>query len=83
MIATRLTSPTSDALRLARDGSRRPEPLPAAAAAAADAEHGHGAAGSPPGDARPILRIAATLAAIALGGFTVVAVALLALLEAP
>lgn len=78
-MATRLPLPARYAIRFARDGSWRPEPLPGTG----DEERQETDPGAFPGEAAPILRVAATIAAIALGGFAVVFVALLALVGVP
>jgi hypothetical protein len=79
-MATRLTLPTNGAVRFARDGSWRPEPLPGRA----DAVGREREPGSSGGEVRSVLRIAATIGAIALSVYAViVVVALLALFGAP
>jgi len=76
-MATQLTLPAGYAIRFARDGSWRPEPLPGMP----HDETEDRVDGSTEGEARPVLRSAATMAAIGLCGFTVVCVALLTLLR--
>jgi hypothetical protein len=79
-MATQLTLPTNGAVRFARDGSWSAEPLPGLA----DAEGREGARGSFAGEVRSVLRIAATIGAIALLAYAVIfVVALLALLGVP